>query len=320
MMMLNAENGHDKASPPRGDRSTPLSGDPGMPLLMHLALPPLPPLVVLAGAAIGDWAVLLDAVKARLRLSVGERAAHEALPELLDTEGRVQVSVLECVEALDQLQLTLSYELDRRQRLEQEVFDAHAALAQARAELAGTQAGERHARHLALHDGLTLLPNRRYFRERLEHALAHLDLAEPGLAVLYLDLDGFKPINDCHGHDVGDELLRIVATRLNRVVRSEDMVSRLGGDEFACLRAGRIPREQLALLAGKLFEAVAAPLKIGQLVLSIHPSIGVATYPEDGITAAALLKSADAAMYCAKRLRSRYAFRDQLDLGLLTVD
>jgi diguanylate cyclase (GGDEF)-like protein len=128
--------------------------------------------------------------------------------------------------------------------------------------------------------------------------------------VLYLDLDGFKPINDLHGHDAGDELLRIVAARLARSIRAEDMVCRLGGDEFACLLSDPLNRERLGHLACKLFDAVSAPLQLGPLKLTVRPSIGIAVCPTDGATTDALLKCADAAMYRAKRHQSGYAFFD----------
>ena len=199
--------------------------------------------------------------------------------------------------------------------LELEVFDAQAALAQARAELAGTQAGERQARHLAAHDALTSLPNRSRFCERLAQALGPQRPAHGRVAVLYIDLDGFKPINDEHGHAVGDEVLRIVAMRMTRAVRADDMVSRLGGDEFACLVTDRLDRAQLTRLAGKLFDAIAAPLTLGELRMAVSPSIGIAVCPEDGDAAADLLRLADAAMYCAKRTRSGFAFHEAAGNG-----
>ena len=192
-----------------------------------------------------------------------------------------------------------------------EVFDAQAALAQARAELAGTQAQESRARHLALHDELTQLPNRSFFRERMEHALAQREQQGQSLALLTLDLDGFKLINDAHGHDTGDAVLRIVAARLARAVRATDMVSRLGGDEFACLMANLHSRDQLSRLACKLFDAVSAPLKTGKLTFNVCPSIGIAIGPSDGVTAEALLESADGAMVRAKRQQTVYAFFDR---------
>jgi diguanylate cyclase (GGDEF)-like protein len=264
-----------------------------------------------AAAPMPDWDTMLSAVKERLTLTVAE-SSHVLGGTLLRAgDPRVQTAVLECVNALDQLHLTLRHELGRCQQLELAVFDAQTALVQVRAELVGTQAVEKRARHLARHDDLTLLPNRGHFLERLALALETAAPQRRALAVLYLDLDGFKPINDHHGHDAGDELLRIVAARLSRAVRADDLVSRLGGDEFACLLADLPGREQLCRLAGKLFEAVAAPVKVGALELTVRPSIGIATCPADGITGAQLLKHADAAMYRAKRQRSGYAFFDQ---------
>lgn len=258
--------------------------------------------------AIGDWEVLLSAVKARLRLTVGELLAVLPDHRLPDAAHQVQASVLECVNALDQLQLTLSHELARRQQLEREAIETQAVLARARDQLAATRADEQHARRLASHDRLTALPNRSSFHERLEHALADPERRRQGLALLCVDLDGFKAVNDEHGHDAGDELLRIVAARLARSVRAEDMVGRVGGDEFACLLADVPSREQLSHLACKLFDAVGAPMKIGQLKLTIHASIGIAVCPTDGASAEGLLKSADDAMVRAKRQNSGYAF------------
>jgi len=274
----------------------------------HFARAALPD--VRSDIVIEDWEDLFSAVKARLREAVGGGLAATSEPNGHDT-GRIRASVLDCVAALDQLHTTLAHELSRRRQLQHEIFDAQAALAQARAELVGTRAGERHARHLALHDSLTTLPNRSFFRERLDHALAHVDPQPPALAVLYLDLDGFKSINDTHGHDAGDELLRIVAARLTRAVRAEDVVSRVGGDEFACLLADLLDREKLSHLACKLFDTVSAPLRIGQLQLTVRPSIGIAICPTDGVSAEALLKSADTAMYRAKRHQTGYAFFDR---------
>ena len=263
---------------------------------------------VSSDVAIGDWEELLSAVKARLRSTVGELLAELPEHQLPDAAHRVQASVLECVTALDQLHLTLSHELARREQLEREVVQTQAMLARARDQLLVTQAEEQHARHLASHDSLTALPNRGSFHERLERALAEPELRRQGLALLYVDLDGFKAINDEHGHDAGDELLRIVAARLARSVRTDDMVSRVGGDEFACLLADVPSREQLSHLACKMFDAVSAPMKIGQLKLTIHASIGIAICPTDGVSAEALLKSADDAMYRAKRQNTGYAF------------
>ena len=227
------------------------------------------------------------------------------------TAGLAQASVEQCLAAVDQLHTELARELDRRRQLEREVGSVRAELAEARAELAGTQAGEQQARHLALHDSLTALPNRSYFLQQLDLALAHVAPRRPAVAILYLDLDGFKPINDTHGHDTGDQVLKIVAARLARAVRADDMMSRIGGDEFACLPAAFLNWEQLSHLASKLIDVVSAPLTIRTLRLVVQPSIGIATFPTDGTTATALLRSADAAMYRAKRDGTGYAFVDR---------
>ncbi len=263
---------------------------------------------VSSDVAIGDWEELLSAVKSRLRLTVGELLAVLPDQQQPDAAHQVQASVLECVNALDQLHLTLSNELARRQQLEPEAIETQAVLTRARDQLSATRAEAQHARYLASHDSLTALPNRSSFRERLEHALADPELRRRGLALLYVDLDGFKAVNDEHGVDAGNEMLRIVAARLARSVRADDMVSRVGGDEFACLLPDVPSREQLSHLACKIFDAVSAPMKIGQLKLTIHASIGIAVCPTDGASAEALFKSADEAIYRAKRQNTGYAF------------
>lgn len=257
-----------------------------------------------------DWGEWLGAWKARLLQTAGSLAASATSTESGRHRGvdRFCADIQALVAALDGGHEALLRELSRSRRLEADVTEARAALATALVDLAGTRAGERHARHLAMHDVLTSLPNRRYFRERLTEALAHRRPEKPSVAVLYLDLDGFKPINDAHGHDIGDKLLQIIAARLSRTVRSGDMVSRLGGDEFACLVEGALDRGQVAQLAHKLYVAVSAPLRIGSLELVVRPSIGIAMCPSDGTTAAGLIEIADAAMYRAKRTGAGHAF------------
>jgi diguanylate cyclase (GGDEF)-like protein len=128
------------------------------------------------------------------------------------------------------------------------------------------------------------------------------------VAVLYLDLDNFKWINDAHGHDIGDALLRIVAARLRSSLRSGDTVARLGGDEFAFLLSNPPGRESLAARVNKLLLRLAAPVKMGELDLRAHASVGIALWPDDGECSDTLLRHADKAMYEAKRHRSGHAF------------
>jgi diguanylate cyclase (GGDEF)-like protein len=254
----------------------------------------------------GDWEVLLQGVQSRLR-AIGSAGANGGSHGVASSD-RPKADVLECADDLNALQATLTEELGRCTRIERELVDAQAALARSRVELVATRHGERRARHLALHDSLTGLPNRRCFGERLDRALAEVEPAHPGLTVLYIDLDDLKAINDRHGHDTGDELLRIVAARLRAALRAQDAVCRLGGDEFACLLTDLLNREQLTHLACKLFDTVSAPMQIGENGLIVRPSIGIVTCPADGNTGAALLKHADTAMYCAKREQTGYAF------------
>lgn len=260
-----------------------------------------------SGIAIGDWDDLLNSVKARLTRTVSEIPCGLAASS---DPGVAQIrdAVLECVAALDQLQETVTVERARHEGLEIAVFEAQTSLAQVRAALIGTQQGERMARHEASHDSLTQLPNRGFLFERISQELARPDPRESMFAVMFLDLNGFKLVNDNHGHAAGDELLRIMAARLSRVVRAQDVVSRVGGDEFACLIGGVQDRVQLAHLADKMVQAIAAPCTIGRLQLVVHASIGIATCPVDGISADALLESADLAMYAAKRQCAGHAF------------
>jgi diguanylate cyclase len=171
---------------------------------------------------------------------------------------------------------------------------------------------QRRALHFGSPAGHASPANRSFFHERLDHALAQAEPQRQALAVLYLDLEGLHPAHGTQGHDAGSELLGIVATRLTRVLRAQDVVSHLEGDAFACLSSfgGSTSREQLCQLACRVFDAVAAPFQIGTRRLSVHPSIGVARWPADGATGAALLSHAEAAMAHARRHETGYALID----------
>lgn len=168
---------------------------------------------------------------------------------------------------------------------------------------------ERQIEHLAYHDALTGLPNRHLFVDRLDHALARAQRTEETLAVLFVDLDHFKTINDSLGHTAGDQLLRAVAERLRGAVRSEDTVARLGGDEFTVLITGIKNEDDLLRLAEKIHRAIKAPLHMGPDEFAVSASIGVGFFPQDGGSAEELLRNADLAMYRAKELgRDRTQF------------
>jgi diguanylate cyclase (GGDEF)-like protein/PAS domain S-box-containing protein len=159
---------------------------------------------------------------------------------------------------------------------------------------------EEQIEYQAYHDALTGLPNRRLFRDRLTVALAHARRMKHPLAVMFLDLDRFKVVNDTLGHSVGDELLKTVGTRLLASLREEDSIARMGGDEFTVLLADLRTPDHAAKIAQKVLETVAQPLQIEGTELFITTSIGIALFPSDGDTAEALLANADHAMYRAK--------------------
>lgn len=155
--------------------------------------------------------------------------------------------------------------------------------------------------HLALHDALTGLPNRRLLEDRLTNMLERAERNRTRAAILVVDLDGFKHINDTHGHAVGDEFLREVALRLGKVVRRADTLARSGGDEFTVLVSDILQPNGAKILAQKLQLELDRPIAVRQLRLRVSGSIGVAVYPEDGETADSLCARADADMYRAKR-------------------
>ena len=250
-------------------------------------------------ASLDDWSLLLQAVRDQLHRSVSAPAGSAA-----DLQRQAAV----CVSALDRLQAAWQRQLDLHRQLEDELLQARASLASTRTQWQGAQAGERLARHLVHHDPLTTLPNRIGFRQQLDRALSAAQPPGQPLALMHIDLDDFQPINDQHGQGVGDAVLRIVALRLTHALRARDTVSRLGGDQFGCLVSGLQDRQQLTRLACKVFDAVAAPLSVGDLRVHVLHSIGIALYPAHGQDSEKLLHSADAAMGHAKHCRSGYAF------------
>ncbi len=154
--------------------------------------------------------------------------------------------------------------------------------------------------HLAQHDALTGLPNRILLDDRLAQAIALARRQNKQFAVMFLDLDRFKEINDSLGHAVGDQLLQSVAKRLVADVRSSDTVCRQGGDEFVILLADIEHAKDAAISAQKILATLTVPHRINQLELVVSVSIGISIYPDDGADAETLIKSADTAMYHAK--------------------
>ena len=170
-----------------------------------------------------------------------------------------------------------------------------------------TKADER-IEYLASHDSLTKLPNRDMFNELLRHAIEGASRHQRSLALLFIDLDRFKVINDSLGHDAGDMLLLEVANRLRSVLRASDVVARLGGDEFVVLLEETAERNDVERIAGLLLSALGRPTQLSGHECHATASIGIAMYPSDGLDAQTLTKNADMAMYLAKE-DGKNAFR-----------
>jgi diguanylate cyclase (GGDEF)-like protein/PAS domain S-box-containing protein len=177
--------------------------------------------------------------------------------------------------------------------------------------------------HQARHDALTGLANRTLFRERIERAIAAARPGDELVAVLLMDLDRFKEVNDSLGHHAGDELLQELAMRLPSVVRGSDTVARLGGDEFGILLPGVNDASDVLAVVEKLVQALEEPAAVHGLPLVVEGSIGIALYPDDGGDVDTLLRAADVAMYTAKEEKAGFGFFDgsthQLDLARLTL-
>ena len=165
---------------------------------------------------------------------------------------------------------------------------------------------EERIQRVAHHDSLTGLPNRLLFNDRLDQAISLAKRKSRQCALLYLDLDKFKPVNDTLGHTAGDELLQAVATRIRQQLRESDTLARVGGDEFTVILPEMARPEEAEIVAGKISAAFATPFLLGGQKHSVHigVSIGIAHYPADAQDADALIKAADAAMYSAKQARS----------------
>jgi diguanylate cyclase (GGDEF)-like protein/PAS domain S-box-containing protein len=168
-------------------------------------------------------------------------------------------------------------------------------------DITARKAAEGRMRHLALHDALTDLPNRSLLTERLEQAILRARRERSRLGLLYFDLDKFKPVNDNHGHEVGDLLLKAVASRVVDCVRASDTVARLGGDEFVVLLGTVEANEDALRVAEKIRAALDQPFEVAGHTVDISTSLGLAIYPEHGDDATLLTRNADVAMYQAKK-------------------
>ena len=220
-------------------------------------------------------------------------APAAAMVEAMEKSADVEEKVQEAADELVVVNEALSGEIDARHAIEERLLLSHEALAISREEA-------KRARHESLHDEVTGLPNAALFRDRLKSALAQARRHSWRIAVMFIDLDGFKQVNDTYGHDMGDALLQLVAERLQAFVRGGDTVSRRSGDEFLFLMLEAKDEDNARAMAQRIIEVIAQPVLISGVELSVTASVGLAMYPGDGTTVAMLLKNADLAMYEAK--------------------
>ncbi len=262
-----------------------------------------------------------------------------SLTKALDQSEHVKSIVEECAEDLVSVNTALTQALataappsrvavalETSRVVESKVQDASVKLAIVNETLKG-EVRERHAleervatlteqgaadRHASLHDPLTGLPNRALFNDRLVQGLAQAGRHEWTLAVMFLDLNNFKGINDVYGHEAGDAVLQIISSRIRKITRRDDTICRRSGDEFLYLLVHISEEKDAALIAKKLISAIQAPCEItvanASVRVEIGASIGIAISPKHGVDAESLVDSADVAMYEAKRSGSGYSF------------
>jgi diguanylate cyclase len=251
-----------------------------------------------------DLASANDVVK--LRIAKGETTLPAT--QALQNNVAVEIKVQECADDLQQVTDNLAQGVSEVNEVKEALSRSRDALLESEAALEASRRAERAASRRAMHDQKTGLPNRTLFDDRLAQAIAGAERHGWTLAVMFLDLDGFKIINDTHGHAAGDAVLTVVAQRLLSHARDEDTVCRNGGDEFLYLLIDPTGRENVARIAGLVRTAIGHPIWLGALQLEITPSIGIALYPDHGTSADMLVANADAAMYRAKQLRTPCEF------------
>ena len=242
----------------------------------------------------------LTAVNEVLKQEKGVDVPVHVIKEVITQNKEVEYKVAKAADDLHQVNADLAREMAERVVLESELADTKTDLADVRDDLSKSQANEEETRKFALQDPLTGLPNRVLFEQSLDNGLIQAKRHGWGLAVLFIDIDKFKSINDTYGHDMGDKVLIMVADRLKSTVREEDMISRWAGDEFVCLLFEVKQEADVTRLAENMVNRIAEACEFNGVVLSIIPSMGIAIYPGDGKTAGTLFKNADTAMYKAK--------------------
>jgi diguanylate cyclase (GGDEF)-like protein len=240
----------------------------------------------------------LSSVNHALKHDFGDLGHSPAAKHTLERTESIESRLAEAFQVLSAVSRALASEVAERHMLNHQ--------------FAAIQEQEESARHRILHDALTGLPNRILFNDRLEHGLAQALRHNRSLAVMFIDLNGFKAVNDTYGHDAGDSVLQSIATRLLDRIRSEDTACRHGGDEFLYLLAEAGSEQSISYVAERIIRTIQEPCAISshdtEISVSISASIGIAIAPKDGITVDRLIKSADSAMYRAKQQKSGHSF------------
>jgi len=160
---------------------------------------------------------------------------------------------------------------------------------------------EKKIQQLAYYDSLTGLPNRLLFNDRIDQELLTAKREHHSIAILFIDLDGFKEVNDSYGHDIGDKLLQTIANRFTNIIRGSDSVSRIGGDEFIIMLKKPENKNDIQNIAEKILTESYKPVYNGKITIQVSSSIGISVYPEHGQDKETLIKNADNAMYLAKQ-------------------
>ena len=243
---------------------------------------------------VDECAVELASVNTALKEESRNPSASAGIEDALEKSEAVEDKVQDAADKLAVVNEALETEVDARHLLEEQ--------------LASVMHEGAMTRHAAFHDELTGLPNRALFDNRLKQGLAHAKRHGCTLAVMFIDLDNFKQVNDRHGHDVGDAVLKTIAGRLQQSTREDDTVCRHGGDEFIFLLSAITNDDGIPQVAEKLARSIQAPCRLDAGEFVIKPSIGIAIFRQDGNTAEELIKSADTAMYEAKRSKMDFVF------------
>ncbi|WP_103667393.1 GGDEF domain-containing protein [Pseudanabaena sp. BC1403] len=245
-------------------------------------------------------AVQISSVNAVLTNDTKVLPPFPTIEEVIAQNEEVEKKVVKAAEDLDYVNAELTKQVEERIDIESELRQTRKELFELRTDLSESQAKEKDARHSALHDPLTGLPNRLLLEQHLDHGLTQSRRHGWKLALMFIDLDKFKNINDTYGHDVGDKVLITVAKRLQDFVRGEDIVSRWGGDEFICVLLNIKLEEEVIKLANKMVARISEDCDFDGTIVSVGASIGIAICPRDGETADILFKQVDRAMYRSK--------------------